>query len=52
MDNERDEEWALPMSHAGWYAWRQGLFVQAEEMVAIALKIHEGLFGRDDTRTL
>jgi tetratricopeptide (TPR) repeat protein len=43
---------ALLLNNAGWYAWRQGLFIQAEDMVAKALKLRQEASGSNDSSTL
>jgi Flp pilus assembly protein TadD len=43
---------ALLLNNAGWYAWQQGLFVQAEDMVAKALKFRQEASGANDSSTL
>ncbi|KAL5370643.1 hypothetical protein DPSP01_014738, partial [Paraphaeosphaeria sporulosa] len=40
------------LTNSGWYAWRQGLFSQAEGMVLEALRIQKQMLGSDDSSTL
>ena len=46
------DTWALLLNNTGWYAWRQGLFAQAEGMVSRALRIRRQTFGSDASSTL
>ena len=52
LNNGKTNEWALLLNNAGWYAWRQGLFAQAEGMVSKALEIRKEVLDADDSRTL
>ncbi|OCK72920.1 HET-domain-containing protein, partial [Lepidopterella palustris CBS 459.81] len=45
-------EWALLLNNAGWYAWRQGLLAQAEDMVSKALEIRKEVLDADNLSTL
>ncbi|KAF1936601.1 hypothetical protein EJ02DRAFT_327735, partial [Clathrospora elynae] len=49
---KKTDEWALLLNNAGWYAWRQGLFAQAEDMVSRALGIRKEVLDADDPRIL
>ncbi|KAF2726964.1 hypothetical protein EJ04DRAFT_390807, partial [Polyplosphaeria fusca] len=46
------EAWASLLNNAGWYAWRQGLFGQAEGMVSKALEIRKQILDKDESNTL
>ncbi|KAH7356026.1 hypothetical protein BKA66DRAFT_515754 [Pyrenochaeta sp. MPI-SDFR-AT-0127] len=48
----KTDEWALLLNNAGWYAWRQGLFAQAEGMASKALKIRKEALDADNYSTL
>jgi tetratricopeptide (TPR) repeat protein len=52
LNNEETGEWAQLLNNTGWYAWRQGLFTQAENMVREALEIRKKILDPDDSSTL
>ena len=51
-NNGKTDKWALLLNNTGWYAWRQGLFAQAEGMVTKALEIRKEILDADDSSTL
>ncbi|KFA46642.1 hypothetical protein S40293_08203 [Stachybotrys chartarum IBT 40293] len=46
------EEWATLLHNAGWYAWLQGRYDVAEQMVRKACKAREKRFGKEDMVSL
>ena len=49
LNNGKTDEWALLSNNAGWYAWRQGLFAQAEDMVSKGLEMRKEVLDADDS---
>ncbi|KAK5651031.1 hypothetical protein OQA88_1504 [Cercophora sp. LCS_1] len=45
-------EWATLLHNGGWYAWSQGRYEVAQQMVRKARKVREEKLGRDDVATL
>jgi tetratricopeptide (TPR) repeat protein len=52
LDIGKADKWTLLLNNAGWYAWRQGLFAQAEGMVSKALRKRREVLGADNSSTL
>jgi tetratricopeptide (TPR) repeat protein len=52
LNSEMRVKWASVLNNAGWYAWQQGLFAQAEDMVTKALEIQKDILGPNDCGTL
>ncbi|KAF2727433.1 hypothetical protein EJ04DRAFT_451317, partial [Polyplosphaeria fusca] len=50
--NRQPIDLALLFSNAGWYAWRQGLFAQAEDIVSRALNIQKEVLDDGDSNVL
>ncbi|KFA80243.1 hypothetical protein S40288_04572 [Stachybotrys chartarum IBT 40288] len=46
------EEWATLLHNGGWYAWLQGRYDVAEQMVRKACKAREKRFGKEDLMSL
>ncbi|KAJ4290127.1 hypothetical protein N0V88_006634 [Collariella sp. IMI 366227] len=46
------EKWARLLHNGGWYAWSQGRYVVAQEMLGKARKVCEKKLGREDMATL
>jgi tetratricopeptide (TPR) repeat protein len=51
-EHQETKELALLLNNTGWYAWRQGLFVQAEALVSRALKVREEILDTEDPSLL
>ncbi|KAK4451328.1 kinesin light chain [Podospora aff. communis PSN243] len=45
-------EWATLLHNGGWYAWSQGRYEVAQQMVGKAMKVREKKLGREDVATL
>jgi tetratricopeptide (TPR) repeat protein len=52
MDKESIIEWALLLYNAGWYAWAQGAYKEAEKMVQKATRVREKTLGQEEPGTL
>ncbi|KAK4451207.1 kinesin light chain [Podospora aff. communis PSN243] len=49
---ETVETWATLLHNGGWYAWSQGRYDVAQQMVGKAKKVREKKLGREDVATL
>ncbi|EGZ76200.1 hypothetical protein NEUTE2DRAFT_153205 [Neurospora tetrasperma FGSC 2509] len=46
------ESWAILLHNGGWYAWSQGKYEDAQQMLDKARKVRERRLGKDDMATL
>ncbi|KAK0617248.1 hypothetical protein B0T14DRAFT_262902 [Immersiella caudata] len=46
------ETWAKLLHNGGWYAWSQGRYEVAQQMVGKAMKVREKRLGKEDLATL